>query len=270
MCSISVPPPSEPPLPGLKLHRGYKCSRCDYVLPKSKTALESMAQHFNQHRRLPRKPGRQPKIADIPEQDKGPMFMEAYCQRFFVQGCQSSFFAVHVIPEVQNANKRPSGQENDLLRTILNEQLHANELEQQVIAQTYSSTVARTEVSPWLEMTRWPRYFNGLDMTRIAPLGYAANPVTEANLVIVGDSFDRIIERAYRSICEDRISVFDQAKINSFIADRSAKQERMIMIKLQKGTFRAYKDLWKRLLCFVYRTSLSSQAILLPHRFTNN
>jgi hypothetical protein len=88
--------------------------------------------------------------------------------------------------------------------------------------------------------------------------------------VIVGDSFDRIIERAYRSICEDRISVFDQAKINSFIADRTAKQERMIMIKLQKGTFRAYKDLWKRLLCFVYRTSLSSQAILLPHRFTNN
>jgi hypothetical protein len=94
-------------------------------------------------------------------------------------------------------------------------------------------------------MTRWPQYFNGLDMTQIAPLGYAANPVTEANLVIVGDSVDQIIERAYQSICEDRISVFDQAKINSFIADQSAKQERIIIIiiKLQKGTFRAYKDL---------------------------
>jgi hypothetical protein len=84
MCSISVPSPTEPPLPDLKLHRGYKCSRCDYVLPKTKTALESMAQHFNQHWRLPRKPDRQPKIVDIPEQDKGPMFTEACCQRFFV------------------------------------------------------------------------------------------------------------------------------------------------------------------------------------------
>jgi hypothetical protein len=160
------------------------------------------------------------------------MFTEAYCQRFFIQGCQSSFFTVHVIPEFQNANKKPSGQKNDLLRTILNEQLHVNELEQQVITQTYSSSVTKTEVSPWLEMTRRPRYFSGLDMTQIAPLGYAANPVTEAALVIVGDRLDRIIERAYRSICEDRTTVFDQAKINSFIADRLAKQERMIMIKL--------------------------------------
>jgi hypothetical protein len=64
--------------------------------------------------------------------------------------------------------------------------------------------------------------------------------------------------------------VFDQAKINSFIVDRSAKQDRMIMVKLQKGTFRAYKDLWKRLLCFVYRTSLPSQRETLLHRFTND
>ncbi|KAK7177714.1 hypothetical protein PSPO01_16236 [Paraphaeosphaeria sporulosa] len=56
--------------------------------------------------------------------------------------------------------------------------------------------------------------------------------------------------KAYQSICADRISVFDQAKINSFIADRPAKQERMIMEKLQKGTFQAYKDLWKRLYAF--------------------
>jgi hypothetical protein len=100
------------------------------------------------------------------------MFTEACCQRFFVQGCQSSFFAVHVIPKVQNANKKLSGQKNDLLRTILNKHLHANELEQQVKTQTYSSSVTKTEVSPWLEMTTWPRYLNGLDMTQIAPLGW--------------------------------------------------------------------------------------------------
>lgn len=107
-------------------------------------------------------------------------------------------------------------------------------------------------------------------MTEVAPLAYLPNPCTEPSLVALGESFDRIIEQAYVSVCEDRISVFDQAKINSFISDRSVKQERMIMVKLQKGTFRAYKGLWKRLLCFAYRTSLPSQQIPLLHRFTND
>jgi hypothetical protein len=265
---IPLPSPTEPPLPDLKLHCGYQCTRCEYVLLKSKSGFRLMDRHFNQHRQLLRKPGRPKKIANIPEEDKGPIFKEVYCQRFFVSGHQSCFFVVHVLSKIQELKAKPYTSKANLLRAILAEQLHASQLEQQIVAQTYKSAMATTEVSPWLEMTRWPRYFNGLDMTKVAPLAYAPNPITEAALVALGESFDRVIEQAYQSICEDRISVFDQAKINSFIADRSAKQERMIMVKLQKGTFRAYKDLWKRLLCFVYRTSLPTQEILLAHQVT--
>lgn len=117
-------------------------------------------------------------------------------------------------------------------------------------------------------MTRWPRYFNGIEPAQVMPLGYAANPVTEPSLHILTNSLDRIVKQAYRSICEDKISVFDQARINSFIVSQSAKEERMIMVKLQKQTFRAYKDLWKRLLYFAYRTSKPIQPAILPHRFT--
>ncbi|KAF3031497.1 hypothetical protein E8E11_000866 [Didymella keratinophila] len=178
--------------------------------------------------------------------------------------------AVETLIYVQTSSTQPLAQRADLVRAILDKQLHAGQLEQQAAGRMYSNSSTKTEVSPWLEMTRWPRYFDGLDMTQVAPLAYGPNPITELALVVVGDSFDRIIEQAYRSICEDRISVFDQAKINSSMGDRSAKQERMIMVKLQKGTFRAYKNLWKRLLCFVYRTSLPSQTIPLLHRFTQN
>jgi hypothetical protein len=41
------------------------------------------------------------------------------------------------------------------------------------------------------------------------------------------------------------------------------------MVKLQKSTFRAYKSIWTRLLCFVYRTSQPSHNVPLLHRFTN-
>jgi hypothetical protein len=167
------------------------------------------------------KGGRQPRIADIPEEDKGPAFKEIYCQRFFVSGAQSSFFTVNVLDQVQELVKsRPRGHA-DVFRALIDKQLTAGNHEQDARAQIYNSQVSKTEVSPWLEMTRWPRYFHGLNMADVAPLAYAANPITEPALVVLGESFERLIEHAHQSILEDRISVFDQAQINSFIAGLS-------------------------------------------------
>lgn len=98
----AVPLPTEAPVPALKLYRNYKCTRCDHVLPKGKRVRESTATHFNQHRLVARRPDRQPKqfeVADIPG-EKGTMVVEPNGQWFFVQGCQSSFFIVHVASEV--------------------------------------------------------------------------------------------------------------------------------------------------------------------------
>ncbi|KAK7180307.1 hypothetical protein PSPO01_13596 [Paraphaeosphaeria sporulosa] len=85
-------------------------------------------------------------------------------------------------------------------------------------------------------------------MADVAPLSYAVNPITESSLVLPRESFDRII---------------------NFIAGRLGKHDRILMVKLAKSTFRAYKSLWKRLLYFMYRKSQPTQSILLPHRFTN-
>jgi hypothetical protein len=151
---------------------------------------------------------------------------------------------------------------------LIDEQLTAGNYEQDARAQIYNSQVSKTEISQWLEKTRWRRYFHGLNIADVAPLAYGANPMTEPALVLLGESFDRLIERAHRSICEDKVSVFDQARINSFNADGPGEHNRMIMVKLLKSTFRAYKGVWKRFLCFVYRTSQPTQSIPLLHRFT--
>lgn len=155
-----------------------------------------------------------------------------------------------------------------MYQALVNEQLKAGINEQDAQAQIYSRQVSKTEISQWLEETRWPRYFDGLNMAHVAPLAYAANPITEPALVLLRESFDWLIERAHQSICEDRISVFDQARINSFNADGLGEHDRMIIVKLLKSTFLAYKGIWKRLLCFVYRTSQLNQSIPLLHRFT--
>jgi hypothetical protein len=241
---VPTPPATNLPIPELKLYRGYQCTRCNFVLrSQGKKAKTSIGTHLNEHRLMPRKLGRQAKIAGIPAIDSEPMFAEVFCQRFFASGAQSSFLTVNVLDQAQDLVKtRPRGHAN-VFRALINEQLTAGNNEQDARAQIYNSQVSKTEVSPWLEMTRWPRYFHGLNIADVAPLAYAANPITEPALVLLGESFDRLIELAHRSICEDKISVFDQAQINSFIAGRLGKHNRMLMVKLAKSTFRKYKSI---------------------------
>jgi hypothetical protein len=143
------------------------------------------------------------------------MTQDVFCQRFFVAGAQSSFFALHVPPQ-ESARETP-GQDAAIYQAWVQGQLAEDGLEREVREKVYSSQVSKTEISQWLEKTRWPRYFHGLNMADIAPLAYAANPITEPAPVLLGESFDRLIERAYQSICEDKVNVFNQARINSFI-----------------------------------------------------
>jgi hypothetical protein len=168
-----------------------------------------MGTHFNVHRLVLQKLGRQAKTAGLLAIDSEPMFTEVFCQRFFAAGAQSSFFTVNVLDQVQDLVKaRPRGHA-DVFRALIDAQLTAGNDEQDAQAQIYTSQVSKTEVSLWLKITRWPRYFHGLNMANVAPLAYAANPITKPALVLVGESFDQLIELAHQSICEDKISVFN-------------------------------------------------------------
>jgi hypothetical protein len=90
---------------------------------------------------------------------------------------------------VQELVKTRPREHADLYRALIDEQLTAGNYEEDVRAQVYSSQVSKTEVSPWLKMIRWPRYFHGLNIADVAPLAYAANPITEPALVVLGESF---------------------------------------------------------------------------------
>jgi hypothetical protein len=128
--------------------------------------------------------------ACVPAIDSEPMFTEVFCQRFFAAGAQSSFFTVNVLDQVQDLVKARLRGHADVFRALIDAQLTAGNDEQDARAQIYNSQVSKTEVSPWLKMTRWPRYFYGLNMADVAPLAYAVNLITEPALVLLGESFD--------------------------------------------------------------------------------
>ena len=110
--------------------------------------------------------------------------------------------------------------------------------------------VRPTEVSPWLEATRWHQYLGTYPLRRLAALAEPCNAAREPLLALIGESLQRVVEAASESVCADRINVFDQLRVNTFASD-GRLFDRPLMVKLQKGTWRSYISLWKRFLCFI-------------------
>lgn len=133
--------------------------------------------------------------------------------------------------------------------------------------QVMHDSASAKEVSPWLQLTRWSGYLKGYPLPCLAALAAHPQDGSSPILHLLCSSHDRLVEIAYQSICEDQINVFDQARIDSFL-QRPRATDRPLMVKLQKSTYPQYESVWKRFLCFVYRTSQSSQPIRLDHRLT--
>jgi hypothetical protein len=127
-----------------------------------------------------------------------------------------------------------------------------------------------TEVSPWLELTKWGNYLAGktlrtaarlidlpeqrrvivlADPNSISSLSY--NATEERRLTLLLGSFDHLIEQARQSLAEEKINIFDQHKVNSFLRRRT--YQRPLLSKLKSGTYKSYQVVLKRLVCFVYR-----------------
>jgi hypothetical protein len=101
----------------------------------------------------------------------------------------------------------------------------------------------------------------------VALLASPANTASEPLLVEFSDSLDRVVEEAHASIQDNKVNVFDQARINSFIQRRRAF-DWLLMIKLRDSTYHNYKQVFKRLICFAYRTMQPENCIKLAHCLT--
>jgi hypothetical protein len=157
--------------------------------------------------------------------------------------------------------------EAEYIRVQIAEALEQGNQAMSALENMILDNAAPTEVSLWLEMTRWPKYLQGHSFDEVALLASPADLASEPLLVEFSDSLDRIVEEAHSSIRNDKVNVFDQARINSFIQRRRAF-DRPLMVKLRDSTYRNYKQVFKRLICFAYRTIQPENHIALAHRLT--
>lgn len=264
---FQLPPAGQLALPHLPIHQGLSCPDCIYTC----RAPRVLAKHFNDcHAEDKRAPGRPPKAAAV----TAPRWKEVSCQRLFVHGPKSGYFTVvspTEVAEEEEAQRRQAMaaelREADFIRAQVNEALAKRDQETTGLDDVILDNAAPTEVSPWLEMTRWPKYLQGHSFAEVAQLASPANAASEPLLVEFSASIDRVVEEAHSSIRNDKVNVFDQARINSFIQRRRAF-DRPLLTKLRNSTYRDYKLVFKRLICFAYRTIRPETRVELAHRLT--
>lgn len=267
---IPVPPPDTPPIPSLPLVSGFSCLGCSYICGTS----NSIRLHVSQKHLELRRPCGRPTAVQLEANRSQLRWEPTFCQRFFVHGPQSSYFRVlpAASPDHLLADRRSQPPDvlspTDSMRAQIEEQLVDSAAVTEQWRQTIPNAATVAEVSPWLEMTRWPKYLKGHNFTAAAALAVKPDCVTEPLLSELVKSVERVIEEGHRSIQEDKVNVFDQARINSFIQRRRAF-DRPLMVKLQKATWRQYVSIWQRLVCFAYRTAQPEQPVHLSHQMTN-
>lgn len=193
------------------------------------------------------------------------------CQRLFSAGRGSHFFEVQVNAQMDAQRPTTSDSHNPTrsAKEAMISELRELENKQQHASSVFVATLSAKEVSPWLQLTRWLGYLDGHALGDVAKLARLPARASELELTEFCKSIDRLVDAANAAVQEDRVNPFDQMRINSFL-QRPRVSDKPLAFKLQKSTYRTYRDVWKRLLCFANRTAECGGLSRLRHRLTND
>jgi len=225
--SIPLPPSDTKAFPVLKLHVGYGCTHCPVVSKRE----EEIRRHYNIcHAKIRR--GRGGAVANsrgimqkrLNSEHYGdqPPCQPAFYQRFFTAGVKGSIcFRVRAPEkEAKDATRQSSVSTSDESDFVMGQifgalaRLETTQSGEQLVLDT---EITSTQVSPWLERTRWLHYLKGIPLSRAAGLARLPNQQDEPVLYEVASAVDRLVEAAYMSLCEEKVNFFGQKKIASFL-----------------------------------------------------
>lgn len=121
-------------------------------------------------------------------------------------------------------------------------------------------------LSPWLRKTGWAEYLSGNNLDAVADLLSPPCPYKDSGLAMLLQAFNELVEDARASILSEKVNIFALHRANSFVPGRHFK--RPLLSKLQDRTYRTYKLVWQKLLCFVYRLVVLRQPPRLQYVLT--
>ncbi|KAF1818787.1 uncharacterized protein K489DRAFT_413254 [Dissoconium aciculare CBS 342.82] len=171
---------------------------CRYVARN----LESMRKHWREAHRgwgvaQGRTGGSGSRLREEQRRRRAEAMQPTYCQRFFGAGPHSSYFEIRPPAKAPagNAALVPAASGSDAARARL--ELARLLEERQSEGQTLHTDTSQREVSPWLQLTRWPEYLAGHPLDKLAALATMPSVATEPGLCALSQSLDRLVDAPY-------------------------------------------------------------------------
>jgi hypothetical protein len=200
-----------------------------------------------------------------------PPYVPAFYQRLFTAGVGGSVSFRVKKPVGARDSLWPekdheyigSGDRELVADVVLNDlaALEASQLREDL---AISTEVTHCQVSPWLERTRWLHYLEDIPLNEAAKLVRLPHRLDEPLLDELGMAIDRLVEAAHNSLCTEKVNFFGQRRISSFLPGKEV-YSRPLVYKLQKSTYKQYKQSWKRALAFICRTHDPDQHLRFQH-----
>jgi hypothetical protein len=230
--SIPVPLADAKAFPVLKIHISYGCMYCSAVSKRE----DEIRKHYNVcHASVRRRRGgavtnskglRQKRLNSEHYGDQ-PAYLPASYQRFFTAGVKGSTCFRVTAPEKPTQGATSPGQGSlpgsDKGQSVMDQilgTLARLETTQSHVKRIPDAALTKTQVSPWLEKTRWLHYLKGLPLDKAARLARLPTQHDEPMLYEIGLAVDRLVEAAHLSLCKEEVNFFGQKQITSFLLDR--------------------------------------------------
>ncbi|KFY68109.1 hypothetical protein V496_01286 [Pseudogymnoascus sp. VKM F-4515 (FW-2607)] len=186
-----------------------------------------------------------------------------HCQRFFAQGPKSRFF------EVQGKESQPSPQEmrsrTHQFRTARREMEAAFRWAEEKERREIKEADEHREPNPWLRRVGWAAHLAGLDRGEIR--GWVEMPDDdEPELQTVCKAFDWMIREAQYITVQE---VVGQAALFEVHWKEVTQEARMPFDSwMDITTVRSYTQIWRQLLCYVFRAEGEKPEDRLAYKLT--
>ena len=140
-------------------------------------------------------------------------FIGVSCQRLFLSEALSRYVEVASKAIGSGEQTEDEGSELDSavreLRALRELHRHQGEI--------VTAAGSARDVSPWPQSTPWPNHLKGLSLLKVAAVALIPRHGEGPVLATICESINRLVDDAYRSVNNDRVNIFDQTRMNSFL-----------------------------------------------------
>jgi hypothetical protein len=203
-------------------------------------------------------------------------YLPAFYQRFFTAGVKGSIsFRVAASEQPTQGAASPGhgsisrSDEGQFVMDQIFGTLARLETTQSHVERIPVAALTKTQESPWLERTRWLYYLKEILLNKAAGLARILTRHEEPVFYKIDLAINRLVETAHLPLREEKMKFFGQRRITSFLPF-TEDYSRPLMYKLQKVTYKQYKQCWGRALAFNCRTNDPRQQVQLQHSLNSH